>query len=99
MKIAFTEKLQIFLQLALQFIFFLLWHRAVANEGLAVFNNLGISDVWFFPVALFLFLILNLSLAFFIFGRNYFLRFFLLFFNFIISLLEIVILSYYVIVA
>lgn len=97
MKISFTEKVQISLQFLLQVIIFFLWHRVVAKEGVVVFNNLGIGDIWFFPVAVFLFLVLNLSLAFFVFGRNYFLRFFLFFFNFILCVLEIVVLGYYVI--
>ncbi len=99
MRVSFSDKLLIGVLAVLQGIVFYLWCQAVAKGGVLVFNNLGLNDVWFLPVAVLLFLVLNVSLGVFIFGRNYFLKYFLLFFSFVLCLLEMVILGYYVIAA
>jgi len=98
MKIRFSDKIQMAILGLLQVFIFYFWYQSVIKNGIVVFNNVSISDSWFLPVAVFLFLILNSIFAFLFFQKNYFLKIFFIFFSFLVTVLELIILTYYIII-
>jgi len=99
MQIRFIDKLQLAILVLAQIIILCLWHYSVIKNGIFVFNNLGLSDPWFLPLAVLFFLVVNITLAIFVFYKNYFLRALLFLFSFLLVALELVILGYYLMLA
>jgi hypothetical protein len=97
MKIDFYDRLKIVALVFLQGFIFYFWQTSVIGNNITVFNLLGLTNSWFLPLAIFIFVLLNSALALFVFQKNYFLKTFLFLFNFFLLILELIIVGYYLI--
>jgi hypothetical protein len=93
----FYDKLKVVVIVILQIFVFYFWKTSIINSGITVFNLVGVASAWVLPIAVLLFLLINTVLALFFFQKNYFLKNFLFLFNFFILILELIIVSYYLI--
>ena len=98
-RLRFIEQVGLGMILPLQGLVFYLWHLGVIKGGQEVFNNLGLKEPWFFPLGLLLFVILDLLLALFIFRHNLFLRLSCLLFALLLTVLELIVVGYYLMLA
>jgi len=97
MKIDFYDRLKLIALLILQGFVFYFWQTSVIGNNITVFNLVGLTNSWFLPLAILIFILLNSFLALFVFEKNYFLKTFIFLFNFFLLLLELIIVGYYLI--
>lgn len=95
--INFYDKLKIAVILILQIFIFYFWKTSIIDGGITIFNLLGVSSGWILPIAILIFILINIILSLFFFYKNYFLKTFLFLFNFFLLLLELIIVGYYLI--
>jgi len=99
MGLKFLDKIRIYLLLVLQVAVFIFWYATVIRNSIPIFNQLSITNNWFFPSFITFVIILNLIFGLVVFGKNIFLRTFFVYLNFFWLALEMVILGYYIIIS
>lgn len=99
LRLRFIEQIGLGVIIPLQVLIFYLWHLGVISKNQEVFNNLGLKEPWFLPLGVLLFVVLNLFLALSIFRNNLFLRLSCLLFAILLSILELIVVGYYLMLA
>ncbi|MCD6421718.1 hypothetical protein J7L13_00010 [bacterium] len=99
LRLRFIEQIGLGVIIPLQVLIFYLWHLGVISKNQEVFNNLGLKEPWFLPLGVLLFVVLNLFLGLFVFRNNLFLRLSCLLFAILLSVLELIVVGYYLMLA
>ena len=99
LRLRFIEQIGLGVIIPLQALIFYLWHLGVISKNQEVFNILGLKEPWFLPLGVLLFVVLNLFLGLFIFRNNLFLRLSCLLFAILLSVLELIVVGYYLMLA